>query len=155
MKRLAAVGFCLLLAVVLPLVLAGCGGDESTAAELTKAEFIKQADAICDKADQVQKAELNSYLKENPKATSSPAKEEEMVVAVGLPPIGDEAEELDELGVPSGDEEEVAAIVEGIEDALEQSEADPKPLTEGNEGAFVEVDKLAKEYGLKSCSSAL
>jgi hypothetical protein len=134
----------------------GCGnsGDSSTAA-LTKAEFIKRGDAICEKTDEAQKAGLKAYTEKHPKSQTTPTGVKDAVVAAGLPPIQSEAEELAELGAPNGDEAEVEAIIKGIEDALARAEKDPGSLlkTEGN--PFVGVDKLADEYGFKACNNAL
>jgi hypothetical protein len=150
-------------------VVVGCGGssDDSnsssaqpTSESLTKAEFIKQGDAICKATDEKQKAVLNAYLKkEKPEISSKEAEEAlqiKMVEAAGLPPIQAEAEELGELEAPSGDEAEIAAIVAGIEEAAEKAKEDPTSLLEGApKGPFTDVDKLATEYGFKACNNAL
>jgi hypothetical protein len=158
-------------AVAMTSIAAGCGGGNdqgtgsaastgatssptSSKATLTKAEFIKQADAICEKTDKVQEAGLKAYLQKKPEAQSTKAGQSKMVLAVGLPPIQTEAEELAELGAPSGDEAKVAAIVDGIEKAVEKGEAEPGSLLTGS-SPFTEVDKLAGEYGFKACNNAL
>jgi hypothetical protein len=146
------------------LVVAGCGGADSGAVaitanpDLTKAELIKQGDAICEKTDKLQESGLKAYTQKNPEAESNKAGQSKMVIAVGLPPIQTEAEELAALGAPSGDEDKVAAIVEGIEGAVEKSEEDPASLLGGAQGAqnhFTAVGKLAAEYGFKACNNAL
>jgi hypothetical protein len=148
------------------LLAAGCGGSDSassngstaatvtTNSDLTKAELIKQGDAICEKTDKVQESGLKAYTKENPKAQSNEAEQSKMVIAVGLPPIQTEVEELAALGAPSGDEDEVTAIVEGIEEAVEKGEDDPGSLL-GAKNPFTAVGKLAAAYGFKACNNAL
>lgn len=72
---------------------------------------------------------------------------------MGLPPIQATAEELGELGAPEGDEEQIAAIIEGMEETVEASEEEPMSVIEGtgsgSGGPFDEVNKLAAKYGFK------
>lgn len=147
------------------LIIAGCGGGGSTSNSgseqnsavvvLTKAELIKQGDEICAKTDQTQEVSLRVYLKKHPKAKAAGAEQEKMILAVGVPPIQVEAEELGRLGAPAGDAAKVGAIVKGIEQAVKLGEENPKSLTTREEGPFTAVDKLAREYGFKVCSQAL
>lgn len=156
MRRIgiSVVGGLLLIAAVA----GGCGGsgDSATAETLTKAEFIKRADAICKRADAVQNKELRSYFAKRSDGNPSRTLNEEAIVKVGLPPLRDEASELDALPAPEGDEEEIQAIVEGIEEAIEKSEKEPGALVSSNSaGPFTAVGKLASEYGLKVCAFPL
>jgi hypothetical protein len=139
-------------------VLAGCGssadGDDGGA--LTKAEFIKQADQICQATDKVQRDGLKDFFSKQPKAPVNQEINEEVVVEVGLPPVQELAEELDALPVPEGDEEEIQAIVDGIEEAIEVGEDDPSTMVnQKSTGPFTEVSKLAQEYGFKACALPL
>jgi hypothetical protein len=145
---------------------AGCGSSESsssddataatvtTNSDLTKAELIKQGDEICEETDKAQEVGLKAYTQKHPEAQSDEKEQSKMVIAVGLPPIQEEAEELAALGAPSGDEDEVTAIVEGIEGAVEKGEDDPGSLLAGST-PFDAVDKLAAEYGFQVCKNAL
>ena len=133
--------------VVISAIGLGCGGGTET---LSKAQFIKQADAACNKADQGQLTAMtrvpisgNRYSRAN---------EEKVIVDGALPPVQVEAEEIAELGSPAGDEKEVAAIVKGIEDGVAKAEKDP---LHGLAKAFVEVGKRAAKYGLKACAEPL
>lgn len=138
-------------ALLLALTIASCGGSGDSTASLTKAEFIKQADAICEAADGAQVVALGRVEKENPGNMENVAVQKKILATAGLPPVQQEAEEIADLGAPSGGEDEVAAIVDGIEKAIEEAENDPTAL----ESSFVAVDKLAARYGLKACSEAL
>jgi len=124
----------------------GCGGSDSP----TKAEFVKQADAICAETDKTQRVGLADYQQENPGSESNEAGQSKAIVEVGLPPIRQEAEELAALEAPSGDEEKIEALVTEIEKAIEKSEADPTLLL-GAENPFDQATKLATEYGFKAC----
>jgi len=150
-------------------LLAGCGGSSGgsttdgsttkvvvkTDSGLTKAELIKEGDAICEETDKTQEVGLKAYLKENPKGQSNEAEQAKMVLAVGLPPIQEEVEDLAELGSPPGDEEIVEAILAGIEKAIEEGEKNPTSLLGEENNPFSAVSKLAAEYGFKECNTAL
>lgn len=145
-----------LLALSLAAVAAGCGGGEGTAASsLTKAEFIKAADAICEEADKTQDAELKAYLKDNPKAEASKAGQIKLVASAGLPSVQSEIEELTELGTPEGEEAEVEALFESMEKALAESESDPSKVLTKAGNPFVALEKQAADYGFKACNSPL
>jgi hypothetical protein len=149
----------------LALVVAGCGGDQDEGGSegsangevLTKAEFIKRADEICEQVDETQKAAFRNYTAKHPDAIESQSVNEELVSTIGLPPLDAEARQLDALPVPEGDEPEVQAIVEGLEEAVRKVERNPALLVNLKEGAgpFEAAGKLAGEYGLKACSLPL
>jgi protein-tyrosine-phosphatase len=139
------------------LLVAGCGGgDDSTGStsSLTRAEFIKQADGICEKADKEIEGEVEAFAEENGIPTDKePSDEvkEELVVEVIVPNIEKQAEDISALGAPSGEEDEVGEIVAGIESAASETADDPSAVITGEEGAFEDVNKQAQEYGLKVC----
>jgi hypothetical protein len=139
-----------IMAILLGLVACG-GSDDDSSPTLTKAEFIKRADAICKKADAKQESAVRAYEKENPEALSTPAGQEEFILDIGLSPITVELDEISELGVPEGDEQAVNAIVSGFEDAVAKVEADPFSVASGP-GPFLGVNKLTKAYGFKDCA---
>lgn len=140
-----------LAAAALALFVAGCGGGDSTSS-LTKAQFIKRADAICTKANNDQLVAVQKAAKSTPKSEQNQAGKEKIIVTAGLPPIAKEAEELAELGIPDGDEKEVEAIIAGIEFALKKGEENPVLVLEGAASPFIPVNKLAAAYGLESCA---
>ena len=162
-KRLIAALFGVLAIAV---VAAGCGssssggsssssgGDESAASALTKPEFIKAADAICEESNEALEGEANEFAKENEIDIEKPteAQQEEVVSEVVAPAIRAQAEGISALGAPSGEEEEVEAIVEAVEAGAEEAEEDPGTLVSGEGGGpFKEANELANEYGLKVC----
>lgn len=139
------------LLLALGLVLAGCGSSDDEAT-LTKAQVIVRGDAICAKTDKAQEAALRSYSPENQKSLATKAGVEKLIVEVGLPPIQTQAEELSELGAPKDDDGTFDEIVEGMEQGVEDAEADPASMEEGPNNPFASVNKLAGEYGFKVCS---
>lgn len=142
----------------LALIVAGCGsGGGSTSSEsssLTKAELIKQGDAICKKGDEALEEEANEFAKENGINTNKPTKaqQEEVIEQVVAPALHGQAEELRELGAPSGEAEAVEEIFDSLEKGTEELEAEPAVLLKGT-NPIEEAGKLAKEYGFKECGN--
>jgi len=139
-------------------VLGGCGGSDSegaTTESLSKAEFIKAADAICKKSDQIQGGELKAYVKANPKAESSKAGQIKLVEAAGLPAVRTEIEELSELGTVRGSEAEADALIKEMEKALGESEDEPEKVLKASANPFASVEQRAAKFGFKECNSPL
>jgi anti-sigma28 factor (negative regulator of flagellin synthesis) len=141
------------------LVVAGCGSSDSDSSSsdsetpsLTKAEFIKQADAICKTGEKSIETGAEKFAKENNVNTEKPTtkQKEEVIVEVVAADIRKQGEEIGELGAPSGDEEKVEAIVAAVEEGADELESEPKLLIEG-ENPLAKGSKLAKGYGLKVC----
>jgi hypothetical protein len=140
--------------LALLLLVGGCGGGDETAAP-TKKEFIKQAEAICLKTDKQQGEALEGYLEEHPKGiTTGKGREIEAIEVLVVPSLKSEADELAALGAPSGDEDQVEAIVVGLEDSVRKLEEDPLAFR-NEKKLFGEIDAKAKRYGFKECSELL
>jgi hypothetical protein len=143
--------------LALGLLVAGCGssGDSTdSTASITKAELISKGDAICEAGNEAIEEEGEEFAEENgidtEKATT--AQQEEVVSEVVAPGISEQAEELGALGAPSGEEEEVEAIVSAVETAAGEAEEEPSLLVEGEgAGPFAEANELATNYGFKVC----
>jgi hypothetical protein len=149
-KRAAA----LVLAVAgLALTASGCGSDSSTSADSpTKAAFIKQGDKACRKTDHREAVGLKAYAEKHEGDFGTKNYELDLIAAVGVPALEQEAEELSELTPPEGDEEEVDAIVAAIEEANEETLQDPSLAAEGSEDSpYANSEKLARAYGFKVC----
>lgn len=131
---------------------AGCGGDDDSSS-LTKAEFVKQADAICKKQEEKKNNELTAAYEKLGKEKKEGKKEQEAVITdVALPPISQMTEELADLGAPEGEEEKVEEMVGAFEEEVQKIEDDPAGTLTGKVGTFDEANKLAKDFGLKDCS---
>jgi maltose-binding protein MalE len=127
--------------------------DETTAAAaLTKAEFIKKGDAICEKGNEAIANEANEFAKENNVNVKKPTREqkEEVIAAVVAPGVRAQGEEIAELGAPSGDEDRAEEIVAAVENAADELESDPGLLID-NENPLSKASKLAAAYGFKVC----
>lgn len=139
----------------LALIVAGCGGGsdstESTSS-LTKAEFVKQGNAICAKGSEEINEGFEEFVKERGLSkTKAPPKavQEEAVETVLIPRIRKEIESIRALGPP---DEEAEAVLDAAEGALEKGEEEPiQFLKEENTGPFAKANKLSREYGLTKC----
>ena len=155
-KRLIAMLFGVLAIAV---IAAGCGSSssEESTSSLTKAEFIKQGDAICAKGNKESEAEFEEFGEENGLSENkepSKAVQEELVTSIVLPSVSGQLEDIRALGAPSGEEEQVDEIIETVEGEVEEAEAEPALFFEAEEegkSPFVEGNKMAREYGFKVC----
>ncbi len=153
--------FLVLLAGILAgsLLVVGCGsgGDngessESTAS-LSKAQFLKQGNAICEEGSKSINAEFEEFSKENNLSeTKEPPKpvHEEAVEEILIPAISSQIEEVKALGTPEGDEGELEKLLTAEEEVLEEAEENPTSLFETS-AKQKEANKLASEYGLTAC----
>lgn len=148
--------FLMIATVVALVAVAGCGSDddnggEETQATLTKVEFIEQGDAICTKAEEGSETEAEEFAEENgfdlEKATNEEL--EEAIAAVLVPALNQQAEEIDALGAPEGDEEQVEAIVVALEEGTAEVEDDPGLVLDG--APLKEASQLASDYGFEVC----
>jgi len=136
------------------MVTAGCGGGSSSHS-LTKAEFLRKGDALCKKINDGRSAAIQIAFAKARKQGRLPAAKkvtEEIYVSALLAPLEQEADELSELGVPKGEEDEENAIVEGLEKAIEKSKKNPDRAFRPNADPFSKVAKRAKEYGFEVCA---
>jgi hypothetical protein len=162
LRRITAL---LALTLAAGLIAAGCGDDDddttaatttsttttagATGEPLSKDEFIAQADAACKAGDKkIDAAADEVFSNGNP----SQADQEAFVTDDVIPNIQEEVDGIAALTPPEGDEEEVAAIVDAAQSAIDEITADPSLLTEQGAGdPFTEANQLAKDYGLEVC----
>jgi hypothetical protein len=139
----------------------GCGGgDDSTTTTISKAEFTKQASAICAEGEQKMKAALADYSKtieSTPGGTSDRDIQRnlanEMVKDSIIPTIQEELEQLEELGVPTGDGADVSKMVKTLSKSVKSFE-DNGVRELVNPEEFVRFQEEAKAYGLDCESKA-
>jgi hypothetical protein len=155
-KRLFALLACL---VPFALITAGCGSSDNTestatTAALTKAQFLKQGNAICAEGNkEINKKFKAFFTKENLNEHEEPSKaqKEEAAETILIPAIKKDVEGIKALGAPEGEEEQVEEILDAAEEAIEELESEPAEAIEESNHAFVKVNKLSREYGLTVC----
>jgi len=148
------------LAVVV--VAGGCGGasaDEITVqtGSLSKAEFIKRANAIC---EAVRSRFLREYValyeQKKPKLTGAAPGVwlSEVVDAVLLPNYEQRMiDEISALGAPASEEKEVASFLNSLQQRLDEVHQNPVELTK-SPYPFAKPARVAKKYGLTGCAGS-
>jgi hypothetical protein len=133
-------------------LLAGCGGGDdsdstSTEAALTKSEFLKQGNAICAKGNKTIDKAANQAFSNGQKPTEAQL---EQFVSQTAPIIQGEIDGLRALGAPAGDEQQVNAILDEAQSALDKAKQDPSLFLNGD--PFKKANQDAKAYGLTACA---
>ena len=138
---------CVILAAAVAVV--GCGGDDNP----TKAEFLKDGNAICKNGNK----EINQAAKQifTSKQKPSQAQLNKFANDTLIPSIQGQIDDIRDLGTPSGDEDQVNAILDDAQAALDKGKANPELLTSNNpkQDPFAKVNKEASAYGLTVCGS--
>jgi hypothetical protein len=138
------------------LSVAGCGDDasskESQNASLSKPQFVRQADALCQRAKSRFQAEYTRVLREN-EATESEQRLATELVDVVIPIYSDLIDEIESLGAPAGDEQEISAFLDALQVRLDYADASPTQFV-GSLHPFAEATKQAKAYGLNECAKS-
>jgi hypothetical protein len=140
-------------------IAAGCGSsnDSSTesTASLSKAEFLKKGNAICAAGNREIEAGFESFAKENQISENkqpTEAQAAELAETILVPSVSSQLEEIEALGVPGGDEEQLDEIFAAVEGAIEKAEEEPEVLFSSNgNNAFAKANRLSREYGLTTC----
>lgn len=131
-------------------VAAGCGGSGDsttvTTSTLSKAAFVKKANALCETARQ-------KALSYRPPTEKGP--EKQIVTSTIhdgiLPEIQGAMEEVRELGAPEGDEAKIEAIVVGNEKAVVKAEGESFASLPEMEEGFLSTAEKARAYGIDNC----
>jgi hypothetical protein len=134
-------------AVGLAILAVGCGGGGDEA--LSKAEFLKQGNAICKKAEE-ERGKVIAAVAQNANPKANVAATQEKVIRKAIPTYEEAARQIAELGVPAGDEAKVESLVSAMEEAAERAIADPATAV-ATAIPFKKANELAKDYGLQGC----
>jgi hypothetical protein len=145
-----AIGAALLVLVV------GCGGGDDSTTEVTKAEFNKQANAICAKGKMERKdayekysEEVQARIQKNGPATPTVERElaNKMVQERVVPSLEDQLEELEALGTPAAEEVMVSKMLKNLSSGTDEIEdGGVRQLVEG--GKLLTFQEEAEGYGL-------
>jgi hypothetical protein len=151
--------------LALPLLVAGCGGssDSSSAAggqevtvtsgSLSKAEFVKQADTICEGSRSKFDKLLSEYAAKHKPGANLAGWIDEVVHSFFLPTYENEIEQIAALGAPRGDEEKVASFLDALQKRLDEVDKVPVELSKTTT-PLKGAEKLAKAYGLTGCAES-
>jgi hypothetical protein len=135
--------------VVVPVA---CGGDDDDASDVTKEEFIANADAIC-KASNDKIGELFTDLPDD--TTSEQAAQ--LTIGKALPIFRDQVDQLRELDLPAADADDLEQLWDDLDastDELEQQlEDDPETAFSEDFDPFADESKTATDYGMTQCGA--
>jgi hypothetical protein len=139
------------------LLVAGCGSSSSASDEpLTKAQYVKKANAVCTTYGKRVFAEVGAYLKKHPaRKTPSEAQSSGVMGSVVLPGLASEVEALKALPAPRGDGAQIEAMLAKLEAGLAEGETDPTHFFSSQKSEFSRGVKLAQAYGLKGCGTLI
>lgn len=134
---------------VLAFTISACGGDDDepsgdSSSEISKAEFIEEANAICVAGD------------ETAEGFTEPTTEDEAVTLIQdevLPNISAQIDDIRDLGYPEGDEELLSGILDDADEIIAAIDADPIGFLQ-QENPFGEVNDALEDYGISECADA-
>lgn len=141
-----AVGLIVGAIVLCALVATGCGGGGGT---LTKAEFVKQGNAIC-KQEEDRRSKIVAEMSKSFNSKGDVAAQQEQLLMKVIPTYEESAARLDGLGAPEADAKKVEEIITAMEGAAARAKANPQTAITSSL-PFKKADQLASAYGLKSC----
>jgi hypothetical protein len=129
------------------LVVAACGSSSDDDA-LTKAEFLKQGNAICAKGNkEIDAAANKTFTKGQQPSKAQITKFAEDTL---IPSVEGQIDDLRDLTPPSADEDQVNKILDEAESAVDKTKDDPSVFAQ-NQDPFKKANQLAIDYGLKEC----
>lgn len=127
------------------LTLAACGGEET----LSKAEFTKQANAICASMEKKMEAAGEKAATANPGATMDDMMKD--VVEAAVPVLEDTVTKLRALAAPEDLQDDFDAMLDEVASTTDKIEKDPKVLMD--DATFEDANKKATDLGLDKCAS--
>lgn len=131
------------------MIAAGCGGG-SSGSSLSKPRFIQLADALCEETREEIARRYQLAAEANPGPDGRPrATPEALIESAALPPVRKQAQTLTGLNPPEA--EDVHAVVEMIEEVVDDLESDPRLALSGAGRPFAKAERVARQYGFRVC----
>lgn len=145
----------LVLSSILAGLVSGCGSssDGETTDSLTKADFVKQANAICLQSEDEIEALLLKFRKEHLPENKLPSKNQLTEVAedILLPSLSKEVEEIRALDLPGEGTKDADAALAAFEEAIRTGENEPVAIGSRAVVVFRQANGLARELGMTKC----
>jgi hypothetical protein len=131
------------------------GGTSVKTSSLSKDEFVKQANAICERERKNILTEFDAYFAKHKGEKEAAQVFADMIHVVLLPTVENDIAKIRALGAPEGDEAEIELFLEEQQKAVEAAAkakriSDEEPLSTYFEGPT----KLARAYGLEGCTQS-
>ncbi|MGZ5326344.1 MAG: hypothetical protein ACXWEL_06905 [Solirubrobacterales bacterium] len=136
--------------LAIALIAVGCGGgsdNTSSTSDLTKAEFIAKANAICAQGNK----EIQQAFEALGQGKPSQAQLDQIATDTLLPSVEKQVSQIRDLGIPKGEEDQVNAILDSAQSGIDKGKADPSSLVSDQNDPFKEANQLAKQYGMTEC----
>jgi hypothetical protein len=124
----------------------GCGSSSSASEPLTKKEFLKKADLICEKASREQGTLAVRYMRRHPGSGARDYAE-----PAGIPPLEKQIRELEALGVPNEDKADLLAYFRQFNKDLAATKEEPLSMLSEKHNPFAQTIKLGRKYGFVDC----
>jgi hypothetical protein len=138
----------------LVLVPLACGGDDDddASSDVTKEEFIANADAVCRSGNDKIEA-LFSELSD----TASAEEAAQLTLDEALPVYRDQIEALRELDLPAADADELEQLWDDLDAATDELEQqlkdDPEVAFTEEFDPYTDVNQAAADYGMQECGA--
>lgn len=152
-------GFVVLTVCLMAVTALGCGGggsaqDQTIAANasLTKAAFVKQATAICDRGKARMVGEFQSYQQRAKQPVSATDPGIEVIETIFIPRLSEQLEEIRALGAPPKDRAQIETYLVGTREALEQVEDRKLSANKDLLTTFKSAGAIALDLGIKPCA---
>lgn len=138
--------------LLIALTATGCGSSgssESTAttATITKAQFVKQGNAICKSGNAATNKAFAQITKKTPESQTIT-----VVKTAFVPAVQAQITAIRKLGAPAGEEETVSHMLNLAQADLVKIEKNPTLVFAGKD-QFADFAKIAHPYGLTECDS--
>jgi hypothetical protein len=131
-------------------LVAGCGGGDDEES-LTKAQFIRQGEAICERQNKKKDDDLvKAFTKLEKEGKTGRKVEEQIISDVALPPVAQMTEELAALGLPAEQEDQARQFIAEMERGVSELEKEPS-LALSAEEPFEKVKERAGRFGFSAC----
>jgi hypothetical protein len=126
---------------------------------LSKKEFLKRAEAACEKQRESLVEEASNFINKRIGKGDTEADElaliGPMAKAVMVPTIEAEIAAVRKLGAPAGDEEQIEALLEAQQEAVEEvKELKSANSLEDVEKHFANATEMYAEYGFGACTNS-
>lgn len=120
---------------------------------LTKDEFVRKADAACQRERRGSLAKVAAYVKSHRSQGQSKAElTARAVKAVVLSTVASEITAIRKIGAPSGEAARVAVILTALEDGIAEASKSAQEPVGGPEAFFADADRDLRAYGLQKCA---
>jgi hypothetical protein len=131
----------------------GDGGETVPTGTLTKAQFLRKAETVCQRSlEELNKADLAAWKKYEPDHTTTDEAVLNKVSLALVPGKEREVRRLRALGLPKGDERYVYDMLQTWEEGLQEAREDPSLIREAGPGTgLYQSYKMASRYGLEGC----